>query len=102
MNKFIVVSGGSKGIGKEIIRKFAQNGFETATCARNPENLAQMKAEIEAESKQLVHTFPADLAQKSQTLAFAEFVKSLNKSIDVLVNNTGVFLPGKLMEEEEG
>lgn len=102
MNKVIVVSGGSKGIGKEIIRKFAAQGFAIATCARNVQDLHQLKSDIESEYNIQLHFLPADLSQKKETLAFADFVKSLNQPIEVLVNNTGVFFPGSIVEEEEG
>lgn len=38
MNKLIVVTGGSKGIGRFIIEKFMANGFDAVTCARKKMN----------------------------------------------------------------
>lgn len=102
MNKVIVVSGGSKGIGKEIIKKFAAQGFNIATCARNESDLAQLKKEVESQYSVNLYYQVADLSQKKDTLAFAELVKSLNQPIEVLINNTGVFMPGSIVEEEEG
>ncbi len=42
------------------------------------------------------------MSDSKQLTDFADFVKDLNQPVDVLVNNTGVFLPGAVHEEEEG
>jgi short-subunit dehydrogenase len=103
MNKLIVVSGGSRGIGKAIIQKFAQGGFDVATCSRNLNELSALKLAIESEfSSQKCHIFEADLSQSTQTKAFAAFVLALQQPIEVLVNNTGVFLAGSLLTETDG
>ncbi len=92
MNKTIVVTGGTKGIGRAIVNKFAKEGFTVITCARTndeqfPEN---------------VLFFKADLSKKAEVLAFADFVKTSVSQVDILVNNTGFFLPGQIHNEEEG
>jgi NADP-dependent 3-hydroxy acid dehydrogenase YdfG len=92
MNKTIVVTGGTKGIGRAIVDKFAQEGFTVLICARTeeeglPEN---------------VHFFKADMSKKSEVLAFADFVKATVNQVDILVNNTGFFLPGQIHNEDEG
>ncbi len=102
MNKLLVLTGGTKGIGKAIIQKFAQNQFDIFTCARNQADLAQLKVEIERDFSVQLHTQVADLSKKNDTMAFARKVLELERPVDVLVNNTGVFLPGSVIEEEEG
>ena len=102
MNKLLVISGGTKGIGKEIILKFASKGFDIVTCARNEENLKTLKSEISDKFKVKIHTFRADMSKKEEVLAFADFVKSLKQDIEVLVNNAGFFIPGTILEEEDG
>ncbi len=46
MNKLIVVTGGTKGIGRAIIEKFSQHGFDIATCSRNQQELESLKTTI--------------------------------------------------------
>ncbi len=92
MNKTIVVTGGTKGIGRAIVDRFAKEGFTVLTCARTndekfPEN---------------VLFFKADLSKKAEVLAFADFIKASVSKVDILVNNTGFFLPGQIHNEQEG
>lgn len=92
MNKTIVVTGGTKGIGRAIVDRFAKEGFTVLTCARTndekfPEN---------------VLFFKADLSKKDEVLAFADFIKASVSKVDILVNNTGFFLPGQIHNEQEG
>ncbi|MCP4521244.1 MAG: SDR family oxidoreductase [Cytophagales bacterium] len=94
-DKLVIITGGTKGIGKALVDKFFEKGFHVVTCARNSEDLTSMKQDN-------LSTFQADLSKREEVDAFAKFVLSLGKTIQVLVNNTGVFLPGTVHEEEEG
>lgn len=101
-SKNIVVTGGSKGIGKAIIEIFSSNGFDVTTCSRNNSDLEALKKEIEGKYSNKVHILPVDLSNKSGVDLFIDFVKGNCKKVDVLINNTGVFLPGQIHTEEEG
>ena len=57
----IVVTGGSKGIGRAIIEKFASEGYSIATCSRNAADLAELKATLEGKFQVGVYTQVADL-----------------------------------------
>lgn len=102
MNKLIVVTGGTKGIGRAIIEKFAAQGFDVVTCARNERDLQQLKTTLEHQHAIKVFTRPTDMAVKDDVKKFIEFVLRLNRPIDVLVNNAGYFIPGEIATEEEG
>lgn len=101
--KNIVITGGTKGIGKAIIELFASHDFNIITCARNHEDLKILKEQIEiAYSKIQIFTMRADLSDRDDIGNFIGFVKDNAESVDVLVNNTGTFIPGELSNEPEG
>jgi short-subunit dehydrogenase len=102
MNKLLVITGGSKGIGRSIIERFAKEGFDIATCSRKQSDLTILKDQIERQYHVSVYTSVADVTDKIQIMAFTDFVNSLNRSIDVLINNAGYFEPGKITEEPDG
>jgi len=102
MRELVVVSGGTKGIGKALAEKFAQQGYDVAVCARSQQDLEDLKSDIE--SKYRVNCFikKTDVADKAEVLEFGEFVKKIQSPIAVLVNNAGVFVQGNIISEEEG
>lgn len=103
MNKLIVVTGGTKGIGRAIIEKFFANGFDVATCSRHLQELESLKAELtQKHPANNVFVHQADLSDKTQVKLFCKFVQSLNRPVAVLVNNAGYFLPGEIVSEPEG
>ena len=101
--KTIVVTGGTKGIGKAILLRFGKEGFNIATCSRNIENLKRFEEEAKAfgiTSKVL--TIQADLSEKEECFKFASIVNEEFPAIDVLVNNAGLYVPGMIHEEDDG
>lgn len=103
MNPLIVVTGGTKGIGRAIVELFASHGFDIAVCARDATDLQQLKDEIESLYSSIkVFVKECDVSQKADIEHFTTFIKSLNQSVDILVNNAGVFAPGQIIDEPDG
>lgn len=98
-----VVTGSTKGIGKAIVELLVSKGINIAICSRN-EN------EIDDFLKGLKKAFPkvkaiglkTDMSVKSDVLKFADFVLKEFETIDILINNAGIFIPGELTKEEDG
>lgn len=103
MNKIIVVTGGTKGIGRAIIHLFADKGFDIITCSRSEADLQVLADEITASHPDIsFQTCRADLSEKSDVENFVSFVQTHAASVDVLVNNAGLFIPGEVHKEEDG
>lgn len=103
MNKLLVVSGGTRGIGRAVLERFAREGFDAAVCARNAGDLAALQADFaEHFPNQTLHTFQADFARREEVDAFVRFLTDQNRPVDVLLNNAGLFRPGQVHNEEEG
>ncbi|MBC7566641.1 MAG: SDR family oxidoreductase [Pedobacter sp.] len=95
-----VITGGTRGIGRAIALKLAAKGYNLSICARDEEALFQLKKDLETMGIQ-VFVFKADMAVKAEVYAFCEAVKSRMLEVDVLVNNTGNFLTGSLLNERD-
>ncbi len=99
----VVITGASKGIGKAMVEKFVSKGHDVALCARNISDMEVLKVDLISKYPQAtIHLFTADVSQRKDVDAFAQFCKEKFDVIDVLINNAGVFVPGKTSEEEEG
>lgn len=103
MSKLIVVTGGTKGIGRAIAERFAEAGFNVAVCARKADELEKFKADLTKKHPSgKFYTLPADMADKNQVDAFARFIRQLDQPVDVLINNAGYFIPGSIATEKDG
>jgi short-subunit dehydrogenase len=98
-----IITGATKGIGRAVVNELAAIGYNIYACSRNQMELDAMKSEIETKFPSVsVFVFKADLSDQKQTKSFASFVLDSIDSIDVLVNNAGLFIPGAIHEENEG
>lgn len=102
MNRLLVISGGSKGIGRALIERFAKGGFDCLTCARNGQDLLELKRHVERQHSVGFDFVAADVSKRQDVDKFVQQVLATGRNIDVLINNAGYFVPGKITEEEEG
>jgi short-subunit dehydrogenase len=103
MNRLAIITGGTKGIGKALVEKFLANRFDVVTCARREHDLQALKLEMSQrfpESTLYVRT--ADLSLRVEVAALVDFIQALARPVDVLINNTGIFIPGQVHNEDEG
>ena len=84
--KNVVVTGGSKGIGKQIALGFAREGANVAICARNEGPLRDTEAEIRS-NKVAVYAATCDIGNTAGLDAFLEEARRQLSSVDILVNN---------------
>ena len=101
MKRIAVITGSSRGIGLAVAEKFAMQGFDIVIHGRNQKELNAVANNIQTRFQVKVTGVAADLSSKDECSSFVRDVIALHSSIDVLVNNAGVFLPGTLMEESD-
>lgn len=89
-NKVVIVTGGSSGIGLELVRLFLSEGAKVAWCGRNDEKLESSYDDLikEYDAKQmLIHK--CDVLKVEQVDGFIKSVLKKFGAIDMLVNNAG-------------
>lgn len=91
MRKKVLITGGSKGIGLAIARRFYAGGFEVVICARGEAGLAAAKKEMPA-----IQTHQCDISKREEVLAFCEAVNQNMGALDLLINNGGQYVQGDL------
>ena len=91
MNKTVLITGATSGIGLGCARKFASNGDRLILTGRNEEKLEQIRQELAAqETEVLVLAF--DVRNREAATAAIEGLPDEWASVDVLVNNAGLAL----------
>jgi NAD(P)-dependent dehydrogenase (short-subunit alcohol dehydrogenase family) len=86
--KIIIVTGGSRGIGRAIALRLAQEGGKLVLAARDPANLAKVVAEIETKGGTAVPV-PTDLRLPEAPAALVNAALQRFGAVDIVVNNAG-------------
>ncbi|MFM7854427.1 MAG: SDR family oxidoreductase, partial [Flammeovirgaceae bacterium] len=76
--------------------------FDVATCARKEAELAELKKDFETKYHTQAFVNVADMSLTDHVKNFVQYILSLQRPIDVLVNNAGYFVPGSVITEPEG
>lgn len=102
MQKTILVTGGTDGIGLETLKLLCAEGHKILLHGRNADKLAKVKAELEAIAGcGPVQTYCADLSSLAEVKALAGQVAGEHDHIDVLLNNAGV-MKGSTAKTDDG
>ena len=94
MNKeVVVITGGTKGLGRALAEQCVAKGCRVIICARE-------KDEVEAVAREIGTTpFVADVTKEADVKALADFAVATFGQIDIWINNAGVWIPHAPVEQ---
>lgn len=101
-NQTAIITGASRGIGKEMARQFAEKGVKL-TILGSSDEIHQTKQELEKEGYSNILSFQADVTKEDEIDHVVQATKNEFGTIDILVNNAGIgmFKPVEEVTVEE-
>jgi short-subunit dehydrogenase len=98
-NQYTLITGGTSGIGYELARIFADHGHNLVIVARDAEELAAVKQELDNNPIE-IHTIVKDLFDPGAAFELYDELQRKGIKVDILVNNAGQGLYGKFSETD--
>lgn len=91
MNKVVLITGASSGIGASTATYFAKNGYNIIINYNNSQESAnQLKKQLQSSYNVIVDTIKCNLEMEDEIKNMVNFVISKFNRIDVLINNAGI------------
>ena len=91
MNKIVLITGATSGIGLACARKFAENGDKLILTGRNERRLADIRKELTEKGTEVL-TLAFDVRDREEAMRYISALPDEWRQIDVLVNNAGLAL----------
>ena len=92
--EWVLVTGASAGIGRELARAFASRGYDLILAALHEDALAALARELVATHGVRAKTMPADLSLPGAAEAITDALQGEGVEVGILVNNAGVVFEG--------
>lgn len=104
MNKSVIITGSSRGIGAETARVFAENGFNVLINYHKSEKKAlDLRAELNKNFPNIVaEVFKCDVKSSEECKKMVQYALSIFGKIDVLVANAGASQIKPIIDTNEG
>jgi len=101
-DKVAIITGSTKGIGKETAKTFAREGAKVVVCGTHEDGVKEVVAEIKATGAEALG-FKVDVSKRAQVDEMVAEVQKTWGRIDILVNNAGITADAMLkkMTEEQ-
>ena len=90
-----IVTGASRGIGRETARQFLEEGVRVTICGRNAQTIDKARTELAAQTGGEVHAVVADMTKEGDIAQLVESAKQKFGTVDILVNNAGQMYSGR-------
>src|SRR5258706_2394459 len=94
MKKTAVITGASSGIGLELARLFANDGWEVVLVARSEGKLRELADSLSKANSIAAHVITADLARPDAAVQIVNTLTERGLTVDALVNNAGLGVAG--------
>ena len=98
----VLVTGGSRGIGLELARRFAADGHPLFLLARDETDLAEARREMEIEGSPAVRCLSVDLAEEGAARRVHRELADASPPVEVVVNNAGFSTHGPFHRSDPG
>lgn len=96
--KYVLITGGTSGIGYELARCFLSNNYKVIIMSSSTDRLEIARKKLEHEFKTSVKTYEQDLSEIGGAKKLYDKIKQDNINIEILINNAGYGLVGSTVE----
>ena len=101
MEKIAIITGASRGIGREIAKQLAKNNIKIiANYNQSEQEAIQLKQELEKENI-IIDIIKADVSKREEAKKLVQFVLKKYKKVDILINNAGISEYKMFLEETD-
>ena len=90
-HKVVVVTGSARGIGRRIAERFYEAGAKVALCSISKTGKEELMQEIAGDDRSRILALPCDVSRPEDVANFLQAVVDKFGTIDVLVNNAGIY-----------
>ena len=95
-NKVAIVTGGTSGIGKQIVLELLNKGVKVVTCySKNDDSALELRKEINNDNLLIIR---CDVSSEKDVISMINKVKERFGNIDYLVNNAGTFIDSMIAD----
>ena len=94
--KVALITGGSRGLGKEMGKALAEAGASVVLCSRGREEVESAARELSETTGRSCRGYPCDVAAPDQVEAMVAWILEEYGQIDVLINNAGINIRGPI------
>ncbi|HTL09014.1 MAG TPA: SDR family oxidoreductase [Chitinophagaceae bacterium] len=98
--KYVLITGATKGIGYELAKLFAADGWNIIAVARSSRDLVAVKDEFETMYGVAVETIAKDLFEPENATSLYDEVRAKGIEVEILVNNAGQGLYGEFTDTD--
>lgn len=99
----VVITGASRGLGLAMAEAFAKEGHDLYLTSRSEVKLYHALASLQARfPDQIIKAKAFDIGSKTGAVEFGQWVLGSVVETDILINNAGIFEPGRVIDEPEG